>query len=306
MSIARKLNRPGNFRAVKAVIEQGQASLKLNRVQGTHFGVFGTLHPGRGMDGPSNHNHAACFLGDPRLKQLHLLRVEQAPVGIETYDAVIGVELFFGVREIVEDFVGVLRDARQRRLQQNVPRQGQATGAQFGRRVGHGEAAANRAPMAHTGMGNMLDRLMQQGEFPADQGTGGQFAMAYQSADLDISVAFGDLAQPFQTADIYQVFGCGESKVQQRQQALAAGDNGPVLAMAGQHRKGLGQCLGPQIFKVRRLHRAGLFRRNPAGRRDRAIVFPADQIENEEELRHANQYGEADAQFEYFAVVKML
>ena len=89
-----------------------------------------------------------------------------------------------------------------RRLQQNVPPQGQATGAEFGRRVGHGEAAANRAPMAHTGMGNMLDRLMQQGEFPADQGTRGQFAMAHQSADLDISVAFDNLLQWLQTANI--------------------------------------------------------------------------------------------------------
>ena len=47
--------------------------------------------------------------------------------------------------------------------------------------------------MAHAGMGDMPNGLVQEGKFPADHGAGGQITMAYQTADLNMPITFDDL-----------------------------------------------------------------------------------------------------------------
>jgi hypothetical protein len=79
-------------------------------------------------------------------------------------------------------------------------------------------------------------------------------SMAGDGPDPDGVVVDGDLVQLGQPVDVDQVAGGGQAHVEQRDQALAAGEDLAVVADLGQHGQGLGDRRGPVVLERRWLH----------------------------------------------------
>ena len=109
--------RPGVLAAVLGVIHEGDAVLELDRIQVAELGLLGAANPARGLDRAGDGDEAAGFFGDPFFDQFDLGCVELRPVGVEGDDAVVLVKFFGSAREVIEDRVGILRDASLSGLQ---------------------------------------------------------------------------------------------------------------------------------------------------------------------------------------------
>jgi hypothetical protein len=116
------------------------------------------------------------------------------------------------------------------------------------------QAADHRAAVADGGVGDVGDGLAEQGD-----GGGGLVVLdpgvAGQGADPDRVRLPGDLVQGGQPVDVDQVGGGGQPHVEQRDQALAAGQDLAVVAHLGQHGQRLGDRLRPVVGEHRWLHR---------------------------------------------------
>ena len=69
-----------------------------------------------------DHNEPAPLVADPFFQKLDLRGVERLPVRVEPHDAIVVVHLVARGGEVVEDGIGLLRDAGPGRLQQHVDR----------------------------------------------------------------------------------------------------------------------------------------------------------------------------------------
>ena len=99
-------------------------------------------------------------------------------------------------------------------------------------RVAVGEVAAHRGHVAHDGVGDDLRGVAQDGKLrPHDLGCL-ERGFARAPADLQHAALFLDVLQPGDAADVHQVLGSSEPQLEQRQQALAAGENLGAVSQA--------------------------------------------------------------------------
>ena len=89
-------------------------------------------------------------------------------------------------------------------------------------------------------MGDVGDGLAQQRDGLGGGGVVLDPGVAGDGPDPDRVVVDGDLVQLGQPVDVDQVRGGGQAHVEQRDQALAAGQDLAVVADLGQHGQGLG------------------------------------------------------------------
>ena len=113
-----------------------------------------------------------------------------------------------------------------------------------------------------------------------------------QGADPDGAVVHGHLVQLVQPVDVDQVRGGGQAHVEQRDQALLAGQDLAVVAYLGQHGQGLGDRLRPVVGERRWLH-AHIISQAGNGVRQESISFiqlPAGWERNEEAVMKAGRW----------------
>ena len=94
-----------------------------------------------------------------------------------------------------------------------------------------------------------VHRRLDRGPVVLDPGVAGQ------GPHPDRVGVAGDLVQLGQPVDVDQVAGGGQAHVEQRDQALAAGQDLAVVADLGQHGQGLGHRARPVVLEHRWLHR---------------------------------------------------
>ena len=82
--------------------------------------MLGAANPARRLDRAGDGDQAAGFFGDPFFDEVDLGRIELRPVGIERDDAIVLVQFFGRAGEMVEDCVGILRNAGLGSLQEDV------------------------------------------------------------------------------------------------------------------------------------------------------------------------------------------
>jgi hypothetical protein len=127
---------------------------------------------------------------------------------------------------------------------------------QFGRRIGMGEAAADRAAVANLVMRDMRDRLPQQRVRRGEPRVGLDVAPRHPGAEPDTLRTDGDAPQPGKPPQIDQKGRGRQAEIQYRHQALAAGDrHRPRLRL--QEGEGGFESFGRLVFKTSGLH-AGL------------------------------------------------
>ena len=102
------------------------------------------------IHGPGDRDQSAALFADPFFQQFQLRRAEGLPVRVEGHDAIVVVHFLARGGEVVEDFLGLLRDARLARLQQHVDR----------RRVIAEELVAEEVVVAHRPAGQQQDVVL--------------------------------------------------------------------------------------------------------------------------------------------------
>ena len=127
-------------------------------------------------------------------------------------------------------------------------------GRQFGRRIGVGEAAAERAAVADRDMADMRRGLAQQRKMLADQIGREQFAVPRQRAEPHRAVGVRLAAQLLEVADVDQELRRRQPHVETGEQTLAAGDRHGFAAGVRQHLIGVRQRRRPEIAEVPGLH----------------------------------------------------
>ena len=131
-------------------------------------------------------------------------------------------------------------------------------GRQFGRRVGVGEAAAERAPVADRRMRDMGDGLAQQGRVRSDFRRAGKFDMARQRADGEDIAAQGYSLELGDRADIDHQFRTDQPQIHRGHQALATGQQLGAVAMRDQELQRVGDAGGACVGESRGFHRYDL------------------------------------------------
>jgi hypothetical protein len=116
------------------------------------------------------------------------------------------------------------------------------------------QAADHRAPVADRRVGDVLQRLPQQ----RDRVAGGRVVLdggvTGQRTDPDGVGVAADVGQLGEPVHVHQVRGGGQAHVEQRHQALAAGEHLAVVADLGQHGQRLLDRGGPVVLERRWLH----------------------------------------------------
>ena len=120
----------------------------------------------------------------------------------------------------------------------------------LGRRIGMGEAAADRAAIADLVMRDMCDRRPQQRMRVAQPPIVLDFAPAHLCAEPNPIFGDDDAVEARQFAQIDEQFRRGEAKRQQRHQALPAGDRLRLAAVRRQQRHRLGDRRRTRIIEA--------------------------------------------------------
>ena len=101
--------------------------------------------------------------------------------------------------------------------------------------VGLAQRAADRAAVAHDGVGDDLLGVAEERVAPRQQVGLEQVDVPRQRPDADLAGVLADVGQLGELVDVDQVLGVGQPQLHHRQQAVAAGDDarlGAVLAEA--------------------------------------------------------------------------
>ena len=100
-----------------------------------------------------------------------------------------------------------------------------------GRRVGVGARAADRAPVADLRIADPAGRVDEERVARPDRRVFEDLAMGGPAADPEVVVGLDDPVEPVDVADVDEEAGLGQTQLEQRQEAVAAGqDLGLALA----------------------------------------------------------------------------
>ncbi len=97
-----------------------------------------------------------------------------------------------------------------------------------------GQAAADRAPVACGGQPDVGERLSQQRALGGDQRVGLGIDLAHERTDDEAIAGDSDVVELPAAVDRHEHLGSGQPEIHERNQALAAGENPSVIAVAGQ------------------------------------------------------------------------
>ena len=111
--------------------------------------------------------------------------------------------------------------ARRRAADDDVGLGRRADGREVLGRVGLAQRAADRAAVAHDGVGDHLLGVGEQREVAREQLGAQQVDVAGQRADPDLAVLLADVGELGEVVDVDQVLGRGEPQLHHRQQAVA-------------------------------------------------------------------------------------
>ena len=118
-----------------------------------------------------------------------------------------------------------------------------------------GEAAADGTSVANLGMSDVTDGLGQQRPAARHVRIGLDRRLAGHGTDAKHAVAHPEAAERLDAVDIDQNRGPRQAEVEQRHQALPAGERPRLPAMRREHRHGLGHIARAFIGEWRRFHR---------------------------------------------------
>src|SRR5262249_11422838 len=119
--------------------------------------------------------------------------------------------------------------------------------APFGSRIGMGEAAAERAAIADRVMGDVLDHIGQELAERALANLLVKRRVAHAGADDELAAGDGNAIERLDAIDVDKMGRLGEPECHGRHQALAAGQDAPVLA------RDFGEQLHRIIDRLRRV-----------------------------------------------------
>ena len=100
-----------------------------------------------------------------------------------------------------------------------------------GRRVRMGEAAADRAAVAHLNVADIAGAFGEQSELVVQQVGGVDLMVAHRGADAYPAALLGDLAKLGDARDVDQVARLRQAQLQDRQQAVAAREQPGLVAV---------------------------------------------------------------------------
>src|SRR6185437_4642080 len=119
-TVACELDRPRLLRAVAGVVQQRETPVEFDWIQGPNPREIRILRAAGRVNRSGNRDQTARLVADPALDKFLLRRRQHAPIGIESHDRIVGEQLLAGFGKLLQDRVGVLRDALGAGLQQHV------------------------------------------------------------------------------------------------------------------------------------------------------------------------------------------
>src|ERR1051326_3808910 len=92
-----------------------------------------------------------------------------------------------------------------------------------------GDITANFGPVFHNRSGYRTRGIKQDGIAVANEGGTIQFCLACQCADAQLTIGLPDVLQAINAVDVDQDRGASQTKTQERDEALATGQNFSLL-----------------------------------------------------------------------------